>query len=926
MATSFQSADLNDLGLQLQSFLGDCSLRVQCAVRDERLIVLGQHPEETALDAQHVLKLLERKIQSLQINFTHQVRLYLRMGGQSQPYAHRWFMIQPPPPPRRLSLPMQHGQTTTTPTTKNRSDKLLHPPQTGAVAVATRSLAPAAATLTAPPQRSHRKLEKSESTAVAEPELTWFSSSTSVLDLEHPVLDDEMFRAIGLDDRDLPLSSGGDEPKLVTGFVAEEFVAEEKEDLRQDESEAKFASVMESVMGQSVLEIETEPDVTGDGAPAILNSSIAAPDAEEAVWIVGDEELDDLVNQLTTSSSMMIPEAIAPFSDSSGTPSSDTPLTGTPLTGNRQEPNPDAEIAAAATLSFSSDAVSLEPKQDTEASSNPNAADSCGRDPSNQPMNWGHRLISTEERAGSPTVQAGARQEDTSPLLESDLHQKSHIDSVESFGSVESFNLDDDTCDYEALYISEVGELGSSPWPHDADTMQLPAQQMGERVRHLSQLVISPVRSHVDGISQSPLAHINSRRAIAVGVTVMGVTGALYTLTRPCVVGACPQIGSAQELGDKSSKMLQQAEAWKDLERAGTYLNQAVETLEPIPMWSGYASEAKALLGAYGADLLMVETLLDVEDIANTASQTSQDPLYSLADWESVRSLWQQAISQLEAVPSDSPMYAFAREQLRTYRQRIAWVNQQIALEENAKESLNKAKQAAQLAEARQGSAQSLEHWQFARVTWIVALDRLQLVPQDTLAFLEAEPLTQSYQTALDAVTRRVEREQDAQTFLTQAEEQAAMARAAEQRLNWQQAVSDWTEAIASVENIEDGTSPHPEAEDLRTTYNQALSNANEKLLITERIQIELEKTCIGEIRICNLLSVDEVIKIRLDNSYVSAIEAARSSGNNSIQAVVTDHQLILRRALEAIANEYDLPVEVYNPENTMLERHSPRE
>ena len=220
--------------------------------------------------------------------------------------------------------------------------------------------------------------------------------------------------------------------------------------------------------------------------------------------------------------------------------------------------------------------------------------------------------------------------------------------------------------------------------------------------------------------------------------------------------------------------------------------------------------------------------------------------------------------------------------------------------------------------------AQSLENWQFARVTWIVAVERLASVPNDTTAGIEAQRLMGGYQTSLDVVSYRVQREQSAVRILEQAEQRAQVAEASEQRLDWRQAVHDWDSAIAYAQQVESGTHYQLKAEELVSDYTHSLSHAQESLHTSERIEIELEKTCIGEIRICNLLSVGQTIKVRLDNDYVDAINAARNSGNEQLQAVITDHQLILRRTLEQIARDYQLSVEVYDDQNMLLERHLP--
>lgn len=690
METTIHQADLHTIGQQLQNFFGDLPIRVHCAVRDERLIVLGQHPESAGLDPSDLLKVLERKIQTLHLTFTQQVRLYLRVLGHRQPYAHRWFMIQPPPPPPlRLKAPVQG-------------------------------------------------------------------------------------------------------PHSREGWVAE--------------------SVSRS--------------------PQALTDSVEPSESEEEPWIVGDEELDALVRQLTASTlswdPLREPLAIAP-------------------TGSQSAP----ETAA----------------------------------------------------IGSPTHFIDG----TEPIDGTGAHQL-----------VPSITASDPIRPEESTSLTEVRSLFRSP----SESIQPQPQPLSQSLyRH----VLAPVSAYIERSPLSVLSRVDKPLAIAAGMTALGLAGAGYSLTRPCVLGACSELDTAQNLGEKSAQILQQAESWNDLEVASTHLQQAVERLEPIPIWSSYSQEANRQIEHYAAQLATVETLLDMEAIANRARQTGQGDIHSLEDWKTVRSLWQTAIPALEAIPSDHDLYAFARKNLSTYRVHLTRVEQSIDREEQALQSLDAAKQAAKLAQARQGAAQSLENWQFARVTWMVALDRLQQVPDNTLAGVEAQRLTDGYQTALSMASRRAEHEREAVRLIEQAEQQAQVAQLAEQRLDWQRAVTNWDGAIATLQQFESGTSYQLKAETLLSEYGESLTIAQEKRQMSDRIRTELETTCIGEIRICNLLSVGQTIKVRLDQGYVGAINAARNSGNSQLQAVVTDHQLILRRALEQIANQYELTVEVYDPDNALLEQHLPQ-
>ncbi|NET09698.1 MAG: hypothetical protein F6K16_34345, partial [Symploca sp. SIO2B6] len=104
METTFHrnrhSEDIRTLGTQIQTLLGDIPITIQCVLKEGRLVVLGQHTVHQTLNSGSVLVRLERSIQALNIRFAQQVRIYLRVAGQKQPYAHHRFILTPPPPPR----------------------------------------------------------------------------------------------------------------------------------------------------------------------------------------------------------------------------------------------------------------------------------------------------------------------------------------------------------------------------------------------------------------------------------------------------------------------------------------------------------------------------------------------------------------------------------------------------------------------------------------------------------------------------------------------------------------------------------------------------------------------------------------------------------------------------------------------------------
>lgn len=614
MPTTIPLEDLNTLGVQLQhslheNLLHDMPFGIRCTVREEKLIVLGQHQAGISLDPTQTLKFLERTIQALQLRFAQQVRLYLRIVGQKQPYAYRYFVIQPPAPP------------------------------------------------------------------------------------PNPILCHEV--------------------------------------KKQSDDE----------------------------------------------WIVPDEELDALVQELAVSRDAV-----------------ESDVTGSPPSGDIASPTP---------FSF--------------------------------------------ERAGALAL-------------------------------ISSSALERLATDTRSTWNGWVSQLQGK-----------------------------------------------QKIVVTTGVATLGLAGGLYALTRPCVIGACSELQTARDLSQQSIAQATEAKTQAELELAHQHLGRAIALLETIPVWSGRSPDAQTLIRDYQAQTAAVNALIVAQERATLALQLSQDPPYAGAVWREARSHWQAAMAQLQQIDAQSPMNAIAQQRLKTYQTYLSETEQALQQEEQAQNTLDVAEQAIQLAEERHRNARSLADWQLTRATWQVVMMRLQAVTANTTGALKAEQWLAAYKPELVKANERVEQEQIADQLFKQATQQAEMAQAAERRFAWQQAIASWQLAIDLIQEVPQNTAYTTQAGEQVDTYKAALDQAQQKLQVSAQVSSELNKVCSGELRACQLLSINDEIQVQLNPTYVQAIETARNSGNHDLQAIVADHQLTLRRSLEGIANHFRLPVEVYDPNHGLLDRHLPR-
>jgi hypothetical protein len=412
---------------------------------------------------------------------------------------------------------------------------------------------------------------------------------------------------------------------------------------------------------------------------------------------------------------------------------------------------------------------------------------------------------------------------------------------------------------------------------------------------------------------------------------LFALAGSLYMLTRPCVIGMCVPLQTAQRLSQEAAQLAQANSSAMDVSEAYQKLAEGSYLLGTIPRWSGKYAEAQALLRVYGTQSEVLEQVVTALQTANEAAHASQNPPHPLSRWEEIRGMWQAAIAPLEQVSPSHPIYPLAQQKLTEYQANLSMINQRIVIEQQAQDKIKLARDTARLAEAREGVADSPESWQLTHVTWQVVVNLLQQIPSGTMAHAEAEQLLAIYQPRLnEARDRRLQEEISAKAY-NQALSMAEAARQLEQQNQWSQAVSQWRSALANAQQIPTGTSYHGQVQPLVNSYTSSLSQAQETLrsaVARGNAQAQLEQTCAGTVRVCTFTVTDEEIQVQITSDYDQAIEQAiangQAAGNPNAQAEATAHSNALLRALADISESTQVPIELYNADGSLFGTYVP--
>lgn len=386
----------------------------------------------------------------------------------------------------------------------------------------------------------------------------------------------------------------------------------------------------------------------------------------------------------------------------------------------------------------------------------------------------------------------------------------------------------------------------------------------------------------------------------------------LYALTRPCVIGPCTALETAQALSQQSTETLKAENSADAAQQATQQLTEARRLVAEIPPWSAQHGHAQVLQQ-------QLDQVLAAEAQVAAASQNGGAATPTAADWQTTQALWQTAIAQLQAIPTDSALHSFAQQRVKDYQANLAFAGQRVGTNQEAQKRLASARKTAELAIARQNVAQKLPDWQQAQATWQVAINTLQQIPSGTTVYAEAQQLLASYQPKLATVRDRTTKEQLAQKVYTQATTYEKQAKASQQNNQWSQAAVSWQKALTAAQQIPTGTSITESAQTRVADYTGFLKQAQTVV----KIRGDLERVCLAPEKICDYTITNEAIQVKFVPAYERKVRTlggmSQFSGDQETMYRVNSHLASLGNALQAVSNNAGMPLQVYNSDNQLL-------
>ena len=480
----------------------------------------------------------------------------------------------------------------------------------------------------------------------------------------------------------------------------------------------------------------------------------------------------------------------------------------------------------------------------------------------------------------------------------------------------------------------------------------LSPEQDNSNNRHSKTLIIHPDYPEIGKSKLSSLEEIEeedtwelpeeskSRKYwLTLGLMGMGVVGicffgAFYFFARPCAIGTCRAIADTQQLVEASFVTLQEPQSGSIILLTQKQLNQSIETLQRVPRWSSRYQRSQELAKSYQIYAQELAAIIDTMKLASKAANMSQSQALSITKWQSIRKLWQEAIARLEKQKNeeeDSPFNELIQLKIHEYQVNLIIVNQRLRQERKAHKSLKAATEAAQLAQVRQGVAESARNWQQVHDTWQTAVEQLEQISEQTTPYTEAQTFLEEYQSQFSTAKQRYNTEAVGNESYSQAVNLANLAKNAEKIEHWGRAVTHWHKAIEQIKQVPKNTFHYAQTQNLINTYQQALQQAEGKVNISQRaeeVRLDLEQVCTGNPKICDYSIGTKLIKVHLTPNYIQQMRQssinAQYQQDQQTHLALQNHVFSLQRALEAISNKAGIPVVVYLSDGTLVETHKP--
>ncbi len=431
----------------------------------------------------------------------------------------------------------------------------------------------------------------------------------------------------------------------------------------------------------------------------------------------------------------------------------------------------------------------------------------------------------------------------------------------------------------------------------------------------------------------------SDRRKRNLLVPILGGVGALalvagggYMGTRPCVLQTCTELSTATQLTQTSLTALSNPQVTvPEVLTAQKQLHQSVSNLESIPAWSGSYDSAQKLLRNTEAQANDLDTTVGAMNQAYKAASIAKTPPIPILKWQESKQMWTDSIATLQKIPAQSKIYPLAHQKLTDYQGKLADVDRRIEAETTAQDKFKSAVQSIDAATKAQTTARSLVEWRAVKTQLDKANSELSSIDATTSIYPQSQAQLKSAQAQMTLASDKVSEEERAAQSYQNAVNLAQAAKLSQKANKLDQAVVQWNQAVVAIQNVTPTSAAFDRAKPLVGEYTKSFQQAQSQLKALQQItqaNKDLQRTCAGNPQICNYTVTNKGIVVRLLSIYTQTLMqtaiAASTQGDANAKAGVINHVNTLGNALQTIADNAKLPLQVFGADGKQIQNYRP--
>ncbi len=420
---------------------------------------------------------------------------------------------------------------------------------------------------------------------------------------------------------------------------------------------------------------------------------------------------------------------------------------------------------------------------------------------------------------------------------------------------------------------------------------------------------------------------------------ILGGVGALalaagggYMGTRPCVLQTCTELSTATQLTQSSLTALSNPQVTvPEILTAQKQLHQSVTNLKSIPAWSGSYGTAQKSLQATEPQVADMDTTVGAMNQAYRATSIVKNPPIPVLKWQESKQMWTDSIVSLQKIPAASKVYPLAQQKLTDYQGKLADVDRRIEAETTAQEKLKSAVQTIDAATKAQAVAKSLAEWRGIKTQWDKASSELTSIPVATNVYPQAQVQLKAAQPKIAIAADKVAEEERAAQNYKNAIALAQAAKLSQKTNKLAQAVGQWNQSVVAIQSVPQTSSIYSQAQPLAIEYTKSFQQAEAQLKALQQIALankDLQRTCTGNPQICTYTVTNKGIVVRLLSIYTQTLMqtaiAASTQGDANAKAGILNHINTLGNALQTIADNAKLPIQVFGADGKQIQLYRP--